>query len=312
VVFTLTRFDYIDGVRIFIEGEPIIAVVDSGVVESLPPFARDEFDDLVPPILIETPVYWNWEPDATEPLAVRGTADVFEGTVSLALTDEDGLIIWEGFATAACGTGCRGDWSIEIPYSVPIDQRGALIAWEESAVDGSQLNVREHPVWLIATDIRIDECSGTDVPDDLPDQPGLPVEVAATRRAIFDAARSCDFDALSDLIGERFASFGHDPEDSIRVWMMEEAAEYRTMYWLAQTLRLPAAFDQPEEWPARWVWPSAAAFYPWDSVPEADRTALLEIYAEDDLQAFSEWGAFFMYRLGITPDGEWTFFAVGD
>jgi hypothetical protein len=35
-----------------------------------------------------------------------------------------------------------------IPYDVDEAQIGALIAWEQSARDGSQTNVREHPVWL--------------------------------------------------------------------------------------------------------------------------------------------------------------------
>jgi hypothetical protein len=49
---------------------------------------------------------------------------------------------------ATCGTGCWGEWSIEIPYQVDRDQLGALIVWEFSAKDGSRIHVREYPVLL--------------------------------------------------------------------------------------------------------------------------------------------------------------------
>ena len=86
-----------------------------------------------------------------EPLAVSGTANVFEATVSLELLDQDGTILWEGFTTATCGTGCRGDFSVEIPYEVAEAQLGTLVAWETSMEDGSRLYERRHPVWLNAT-----------------------------------------------------------------------------------------------------------------------------------------------------------------
>jgi hypothetical protein len=40
---------------------------------------------------------------------------------------------------------------VEVPYEVDEDQLGAVIAWEDSAEDGSQINVREHPVFLTAS-----------------------------------------------------------------------------------------------------------------------------------------------------------------
>ena len=80
------------------------------------PATRADFADLLPPIMIESPVYWASSGD--NPLVVNGTANVFEATVSLELLDQDGTVLWEGFTTATCGTGCRGDFSVEIPYEV--------------------------------------------------------------------------------------------------------------------------------------------------------------------------------------------------
>lgn len=38
------------------------------------------------------------------------------------------------------------------PHDVDEPQRGSLIVWEDSARDGSQINVREYPVWLTPAD----------------------------------------------------------------------------------------------------------------------------------------------------------------
>jgi hypothetical protein len=111
------------------------------------PATRAGFEDLLPAVMIESPPYWS--SSGGDPLVVSGTANVFEATVSLALLDQDGTTIWEGFTTATCGTGCRGDFHIEIPHEVAEGQFGTLAAWETSMQDGSRTNVREHRVWLV-------------------------------------------------------------------------------------------------------------------------------------------------------------------
>jgi hypothetical protein len=146
VVFTLTRFPEITGVR-FWSGGQIVGF--DGTVGVSHPVVSADFADLLPPIMIESPIYWASGGD--NPLVVTGTANVFEATVSLELLAENESILWEGFTTATCGTGCRGDFSVEIPYTVAEGQIGTLVAWETSMEDGSRLNVREHPVWLNAT-----------------------------------------------------------------------------------------------------------------------------------------------------------------
>ncbi len=146
VVFTLTRFEGIDGVRFLVDGLPSADL--SGAVPS-DPATRADFADLLPPILIESPIYF--ASAGENPLVVTGTADVFEATVSLELRDQNGTVIWDGFTTASCGTGCRGDFSVAIPYEVAEGQFGTLAAWETSMEDGSRLYQRAHPVWLNAT-----------------------------------------------------------------------------------------------------------------------------------------------------------------
>jgi len=146
VVFTLTRFPDIDGVRFLIEGAPSSNL--SAAVAS-DPATRADFADLLPPIMIESPVYWAGSGD--NPLTVNGTANVFEGTVSVQLLDQHGTVLNEGFATTTCGSGCRGEFAIALPYEVAEGQIGTLVAWETSMEDGSRLYERRHPVWLNAT-----------------------------------------------------------------------------------------------------------------------------------------------------------------
>jgi hypothetical protein len=146
VVFTLTRFEEIDGVRFLVEGVPTTVFGGEGVtVED--PARRAGFEDLLPAVMIESPPYW--ASDGGNPLVASGTANVFEATVSLALRDQYGAVVWEGFTTATCGTGCRGDFEIEIPYEVDEAQLGTLVAWETSMEDGRRTNAREHQVWLV-------------------------------------------------------------------------------------------------------------------------------------------------------------------
>jgi len=81
--------------------------------------------------------------------AVAGTADVFEATVSIRLLDEDGDELVETFATATCGSGCRGDYSKRIRFQIDREQPGTLVLFEVSAEDGSETNKVTIPVVLV-------------------------------------------------------------------------------------------------------------------------------------------------------------------
>jgi hypothetical protein len=245
----------------------------------------------------------------------HGTANVFEATVSLALTDADGLIIWEGFTTATCGTGCRGGWEITIPYEVDAPQMGSLIAWESSAMDGSQTNVREHPVWLVpfqggsTTTTPATGCSGA-LAADLVEQTGLPEAVTAKRAAIHAAAQACDWEALAAQLGDGFShTFGIDG-DPIAYWQEREAAGERVLFILAELLNRPVGTQSAEDI-TYYAWPSAFVTE-WAAVPEADREALRPLYDDEDFAFYAEFGGYIGYRVGITADGEWVYFIAGD
>ena len=84
----------------------------------------------------------------TSPVTISGTADVFEATVSIRIVDSVNNVIAETFTTASCGTGCRGTYSIDVPYSVNTEQPGTIQVFEISAEDGRRINMVRVPVTL--------------------------------------------------------------------------------------------------------------------------------------------------------------------
>jgi germination protein M len=144
VVYTLTRLPDIDGVSFSIDGEPVTVFSSEGI-ELDGPQQREDYYDLLPPIFVDSPA---WGEPVTSPIQAQGLSNVFEAVSQIMLTDDDGLPLFEETVMASCGTGCWGDWEVEIPFTVDRDQFGALIVWEISAQDGSQVNIREYPVQL--------------------------------------------------------------------------------------------------------------------------------------------------------------------
>lgn len=144
VVYTLTRLPDIDAVAFEIESEPVTVFSSEGI-ELEAPQQRADYFDLLPPIFVDHPA---WGEPVTSPIQVTGLSNVFEAVSQVMLTDDDGEPLFEDMVMASCGTGCWGDWSIEIPYEVDRDQFGALIVWEFSAEDGSRIHIIEYPVQL--------------------------------------------------------------------------------------------------------------------------------------------------------------------
>ena len=81
-------------------------------------------------------------------MTVTGTANVFEATVTVRVLDANGHEIARAFTQATCGTGCRGAFSLAITYRVSSEQPGVIEAFEQSAKDGSPINVQRIPVTL--------------------------------------------------------------------------------------------------------------------------------------------------------------------
>jgi hypothetical protein len=144
VVFTVTRAADVDEVTFNMGGQPV-AVFSSEGIELDRPQTRSDYYDWLPAIFVDSPA---WGEPVTSPIGVQGLSNVFEAVSQIMLTDDDGLPLFEDSVMASCGTGCWGDWEVSITYEVDRGQVGALIVWEYSAKDGSQINVREYPIQL--------------------------------------------------------------------------------------------------------------------------------------------------------------------
>jgi Immunoglobulin-like domain of bacterial spore germination/Sporulation and spore germination len=142
VVYTLTQFPTVTGVRFVIDGQGKTVV---GGVPVQSPQTRAMYGGYLPAITVQSPVIGA---QVGNPVAVSGTADVFEATVSVRILNSAGHEIARTFTTASCGTGCRGGYSVTIPYSVPRAQPGTIVVFESSAKDGQPVNVQQIPVTL--------------------------------------------------------------------------------------------------------------------------------------------------------------------
>jgi germination protein M len=142
VVFTLTQFPTVDSVLFELEGEPVDALGGEGLVLEEPQ-SREGWEDLSPAILVEAPLPFA---EVTSPLRITGTANTFEAAFRVNVTDGDGLIVYDEPAMATSGTGTRGTFDISATFEVPRPGVGSVIVFEESAQDGSQINIVEVPI----------------------------------------------------------------------------------------------------------------------------------------------------------------------
>ena len=99
----------------------------------------------LPPIAVALP---QRDMDVWSPVHVVGSANVFEATVSIRILDSSGAVIAESFATATCGTGCRGLFGTDVEFTVDREQPGTVQVFEASAEDGSPTHMVEAPVTL--------------------------------------------------------------------------------------------------------------------------------------------------------------------
>jgi hypothetical protein len=154
------------------------------------------------------------------------------------------------------------------------------------------------------------DCSAAGLPLP-PQQEGLPPAVAETRRAIAEAAVACDYAALEALAAPGFrTSFGNTGFEMIPQW--EEDGTYPATALIVKLLGTPYAYEDYESETRHYYWPSAFVYDSWEEIPPADMEALLTVYTQEELNQAAEFGAYALWRMGITETGEWTFFIAGD
>jgi germination protein M len=130
IVYTLTQFATVRAVR------------SSRMLGDTPALTRARFEDLTPPILVESPLPGQ---TAASPLEVRGTANTFEATFNLEMRNSSGVPVSTRFVTASSGSGERGtfDTTISFPRTGgPL----TLVAYEQSAANGKRIHVVRIPL----------------------------------------------------------------------------------------------------------------------------------------------------------------------
>lgn len=129
VVYTITQFPTVEGVRFSLDGEPIDVLGGEGVIIDHP-LTRSDYADLLPAILVTVPLSGQ---TVANPVVVRGSANVFEANVTVKVLDENGDVVGETFTTATCGTGCRGTYRVSVPYEVASTQPGTIVVHDDDA-----------------------------------------------------------------------------------------------------------------------------------------------------------------------------------
>jgi hypothetical protein len=106
-------------------------------------YTRAGFEDETPSILVESPLPFR---RVTSPLHARGTANTFEATFQYDLVGPDGKVLKTHFVTATSGTGTRGTFAFDVPFTA--QGSGKLVVYELSAKDGSRIHQVEIPLLL--------------------------------------------------------------------------------------------------------------------------------------------------------------------
>jgi germination protein M len=129
VVYTLTQFPTVRGVLFELDGQGVDVLGGEGVIVDHP-VTRKDFRSLLPAILVESPQIGE---RVGSPVTVSGSANVFEANVSVKVVDASGKVVGSTFTTATCGTGCRGTFSVDVPYEVASATRGLIIVHDDDA-----------------------------------------------------------------------------------------------------------------------------------------------------------------------------------
>lgn len=134
VVFTLTQFPTVEGVRLRLDGEDVETFSSEGIGLDGPQ-ERADYEDQSPAILVETPALGD---AVSSPFRLGGTANTFEANFQWELLAADGTKLAFDFVTATCGTGCRGTFDVRVTFDAGAGDAVTLVVWEPSAEDGSR------------------------------------------------------------------------------------------------------------------------------------------------------------------------------
>jgi hypothetical protein len=155
------------------------------------------------------------------------------------------------------------------------------------------------------------------LPEVVYDLESLPEPVKRMRQLIVDAARKGDIEALRPLIGTGDGStqlslggLDSDPIEFLRE-LSGDKEGHEILAILEEVLSagyVRVDIGSPNE---LYVWPYFFAI-PLDKLDSRQRVELFKIVTAGDYEDMKTYGAYIFYRVGITPDGHWSFFVAGD
>jgi spore germination protein GerM len=146
VVYTLTQFPTVQTVSFELDGQPVEVFSGEGIVLD-EPVDRDDYQDLLPVILVAEP---GIGARVESPAHVEGIANVFEANVTVEILDASGNVIAQDFTTATCGTGCFGDYALDLAFDVSEEQPGTIVVHDDDAAGtGTPPHIVEIPVTLV-------------------------------------------------------------------------------------------------------------------------------------------------------------------
>jgi germination protein M len=134
VVCTLDQFPTVKGVLFQLDGRAVDVLGGEGIVIDHPLRCRD-YRDLLPVILVTSPAEGE---TVANPVTVTGSANVFEANVTVEILDSAGKVVGNDFTTATCGSGCRGSFTITLPYDVAKTQKGEIVVHDDDAAGTGQ------------------------------------------------------------------------------------------------------------------------------------------------------------------------------
>lgn len=154
-------------------------------------------------------------------------------------------------------------------------------------------------------------------PEVLRDFSALPEPVRQTREKLLEAALSGDIERLRPLIGsgDEAANLAFGGVEGDPIAFLKEASGdeegHEILAILAEILesgfvRMDAGTEHET-----YVWPYFFA-WPYDKLTPPQRVELFRILTAGDLEDSQSFGGYIFYRLGIKPDGRWSFFLAGD
>jgi hypothetical protein len=201
------------------------------------------------------------------------------------------------------------------PLPLPNDSDGEITAPDAQPGQSAPDDGGEPQTSPSATHPRADPDSPP--PEIVYDLQRLPEPVKRMHQLILDACKTGDLEKLRPLIGSgdsqtqlTLGEIEGDPIDFVRqlagddqgqeiLAILEEILEAGYVHVDAGT---------PDE---LYVWPYFFAL-PLDKLTPPQRVELFRIVTAGDFEEMKSIGAYIFYRVGITPEGRWSFFVAGE